>query len=292
MKVASNKLSDLYRFYVSALSAIYETGELQAIFELVCEKYLGFSKMELRQKMHEPVNQSDLLKIYDAGKALATGMPVQQVLKEAFFYDAWFDITPDVLIPRPETEELVDLVLKTDLSGYNPLTILDIGTGSGCIPVTLKKHLPAARVSAVDVSEKALQLARHNAAKHGVNVHFVKQDILANDAASALSAPFSLIVSNPPYIALQEASLMEARVLQHEPHLALFVEGPDPIMFYKRIIDLCGQSLAPGGYLFFELNPLFAFDVKNYANSVNLFNFALLMPDMSGKDRFLKAQKL
>lgn len=297
MKIASNKLSDLYKYYTSELSEIYDAGELYAIFELVCEKYLRFSKTDVWQQFETNVNQSDLILIYDAAKALKSGIPVQYILKEAFFYDAWFEVTPDVLIPRPETEELVDLIIKT-VSGSSDTascSVLDIGTGSGCIPVTLKKHLPGAKVFGVDVSEPALAVAQRNARKHQADVGFQKTDILAADPFSVFRLPFSLpfflIVSNPPYIAHSEAAQMEPRVLAHEPHLALFVEDPDPILFYKRIIDLCESALASRGYLFFELNPLFAFDVKNYADRVNLFNFAELIMDMSGKNRFLKAQK-
>lgn len=293
MKIASNKLSDLYGFYKSELSDIYDEDELYAIFEIVCEKYLKFSKTDVRQQFEANVNQSDLILIYDAAKALKTGLPVQYVLKEAFFYDSFFEVTPDVLIPRPETEELVDLVLKLNPDEHHE-SLLDIGTGSGCIPVTLKKHLRGIRAFGIDISEHALEVARRNALKHKVDVHFHKIDILDPNALpqlSTLSSQYSLIVSNPPYIAHSEAAQMEQRVLAHEPHLALFVDHEDPSIFYKRTIDLCESHLAPGGHLFFELNPLFAVDIKNYADRINLFNFAELIIDMSGKNRFLKAQK-
>lgn len=300
MKVASNKLSDLYLYYKNELSGLYDEDELYAIFEVICEKYLRFSKADVKQQFHSHLNQSDLLNIYDAAKALKKGLPVQYVLKEAFFYDLFFDVTPAVLIPRPETEELADLIIKSASIFPSPFSILDIGTGSGCIPVTLKKHLPEINAFGVDISEDALTVARKNAEKYKVAVTFQRCDILdATASASILSGlpsslspfPFSIIVSNPPYIAQSESAQMAERVLNHEPHFALFVEGNDPILFYKRIIDLCESCLESGGFLFFELNPLFAFDVKNYANTVNLFNFAELVTDMSGKNRFLKAQK-
>lgn len=295
MKIASNKLSDLYGFYKTELSGIYDADELYAIFELVCEKYLGFSKTDVKTEFESNVNQSDLLLVYDAAKALKTGLPVQYILKEAFFYDRFFEVTPDVLIPRPETEELVDLIIHDPLLFQSEtVNVLDIGTGSGCIPITLKKHLPGIHAFGIDISEKALEVARRNALKHRVDVDFQICDIIDPNAPfqhSLLTNQYAMIISNPPYIALSEAAQMEERVLKHEPHLALFVEDKDPIIFYKRIIDLCESCLAHGGHLFFELNPLFAFDVKNYANSVNLFNFAELIIDMSGKNRFLKAQR-
>lgn len=295
MKIASNKLSDLYGFYKSELSDIYDANELYAVFEIVCEKYLKFSKTDVRQQFEANVNQSDLILIYDAAKALKTGLPIQYVLKEAFFYDSFFEVTPDVLIPRPETEELVDIIIHDPtLFISKELNVLDIGTGSGCIPVTLKKYLPGIRAFGIDISEPALEVAAKNARKHEAEVHFQKIDILGQQAPSQISnlkSQFSLLISNPPYIAHSEAAQMEQRVLAHEPHLALFVKHEDPAIFYKRIIDLCESHLAPGGYLFFELNPLFAVDIKNYADRINLFNFAELIVDMSGKNRFLKAQK-
>lgn len=305
MKIASNKLSDLFGFYKTELSGMYDADELYAVFEIVCEKYLRFSKADVRQRFDSNINQSDLILIYDAAKALKTGLPVQYVLKEAFFYDSFFEVTPDVLIPRPETEELVDLIIKSISDAAHPDTLreslitnhnslLDIGTGSGCIPITLKKQLPNIQAFGIDISEPALEVAKRNARKHQADVTFQICDILDPQARShyaLFTNHYSLIVSNPPYIAHSEAAHMEQRVLAHEPHLALFVEHDDPGIFYKRIIDLCESCLAPGGYLFFELNPLFAFDIKNYADRVNLFNFAELIVDMSGKNRFLKAQK-
>jgi release factor glutamine methyltransferase len=289
MKVASNKLSDLYAFYKSELATVYEQDELMSIFELVCEKNLNFSKADVKQQFNENINQSDLLKIYDTCLELKTGIPVQYILKEAFFYDSFFEVSPAVLIPRPETEELVDIIITDSTIDIHQSKILDIGTGSGCIPITLKKHFPAATVVGIDVSEKALEVAKRNAVKHQVEVEFYKNDILMSFDIPHLS--FNLIVSNPPYVLKSEAEQMEKRVLSHEPHLALFVEDNDPIIFYKRIIDLCDILLEKNGLLFFELNPLYAQAVNDYAVASNLFIFSEILLDMSGKQRFLKAQK-
>jgi release factor glutamine methyltransferase len=293
MKVASNKLSDLYAFYKSELATIYEQDELMSIFELVCEKYLKYSKAEVKQHFTENINQSDLLKIYDTCLELKAGTPIQYILKEAYFYDSFFEVTPFVLIPRPETEELVDSVIKLNHSTFNiqQSTILDIGTGSGCIPITLKKHFPNAIVVGIDVSEQALEVAKRNAIKHLVEVEFIKLDILSAFNSSLITHRSSLIISNPPYVLKSEAEQMEKRVLSHEPHLALFVEDHDPIIFYKRIIDLCDIHLEKNGLLFFELNPLYAHAVNDYAIASNLFIFSEILLDMSGKQRFLKAQK-
>ena len=304
MKIASNKLSDVYAFYKSELVTIYEQDELLSVFELVCETYLNYSKADVKQHFNENINQSDLLKIYDTCLELKTGTPVQYILKEAFFYESFFEVTPAVLIPRPETEELVDIIIAdvrlqiVDSTINNQQsTILDIGTGSGCIPITLKKHFPTATVVGVDVSEKALEVAKRNALKHIVEVEFIKLDILtsfdiSNSLNSSIQHPtFNIIISNPPYVLKSEAGQMEKRVLSHEPHLALFVEDNDPIIFYKRIIDLCDNHLEKNGLLFFELNPLYAQAVNDYAIASNLFIFSEILLDMSGKQRFLKSQK-
>jgi release factor glutamine methyltransferase len=290
MKIATNKLSDLYKFYKNELSLIYDEGELYTIFELVSEKYLNYSKTEVKQHFDENINQSNLINIYNAGVELKKGTPIQYILKEAYFYDLIFNVSNAVLIPRPETEELVDLIIKSQITNdSNPITLLDIGTGSGCIPITLKKHLPQAKVFGIDISEQALEVAKSNAIKNDVDVEFIKEDILSNFLI--LNSNFSIIVSNPPYVLNSEAKQMDARVLEHEPHLALFVEDNDPIIFYKRIIDLCNKYLLEKGWLFFELNPMYAIDVKNYAIASKIFNFTEILNDMSGKQRFLKAQK-
>ena len=290
MKIATNKLSDLYEFYKNELSLIYDEGELCSIFELVCEKYLNYSKTEVKQYYNENINQSNLINIYNAGVELKKGTPIQYILKEAFFFDLTFNVSNAVLIPRPETEELVDIIIKQFITHNSSLlTILDIGTGSGCIPITLKTHLSQAKVFGIDISEQALEIAKSNAVKNNVNVEFIKEDILSN--LLILNSNFSIIVSNPPYVLNSEAQQMDARVLEHEPHLALFVEDNDPIIFYKRIIDLCNKYLLEKGWLFFELNPMYAIDVKNYAIASKIFNFTEILSDMSGKQRFLKAQK-
>ena len=293
MKIATNKLADLYEFYKKELVGIYDENELYSIFELVCEHYLGYTKGNTKTQFEGNLNQSDVLKIYDTGKALKTGTPIQYILGEAWFYDLKFNVTPATLIPRPETEELVDIIIKDTKAEYlnskSSYSVLDIGTGSGCIPIAIKHHIRGAKVYGMDVSEDALHVAKQNSVKNNAEVHFIKQDVLT--PFNIQNSTFNIIVSNPPYVLKSEAEKMDERVLKHEPHLALFVEDSDPIIFYKRIIDLCHSNLAPNGSLYFELNPLHSMDVKKYANESNLFNFAELIIDMSGKERFLKAQK-
>lgn len=291
MRIASNKLQDLITFYNTELSSNYEQSEINVIVQQACQHYLGFSASDITLRKNENLNQSDVLKLYDCCKDLKKNIPLQYILGEAFFYGLTFKVNSCVLIPRPETEELVELILN-DCKQLNETTldILDIGTGSGCIPVTIKNKLPEANVSAIDISEEALQVAQQNALLNKTTILFNKCDILKPDATYVLDT-YDIIVSNPPYIAKEEAAQMHERVKNNEPHLALFVENNDATLFYKRIIELCETHLNPSGTLYFELNPLFAENVKHYAQESNLFVNINLIPDLSGHIRFLKATK-
>jgi release factor glutamine methyltransferase len=289
MKIASNKLADLFNYYSLQLVDLYDKEELYAIFELVCEYYLGFNKLDVKSKLNDNINQSELINIYNTCNELKTGKPIQYILKEAYFYELRFYVNASTLIPRPETEELVYLIMKTLSNGVYGLNVVDIGTGSGCIPIALKKHFENSKFCGIDISENAIKIAGSNAILNNVDVEFFNCDIL--NTTHILNLKFDCIISNPPYVLHSEAINMEKRVLDFEPSLALFVEENDPIIFYKKIIDLCLNSLSENGFLFFELNPLFANDVMNYADSANLFKTIEVIKDMSGKQRFLKAQK-
>ena len=285
MRVAGNKLRHLLDFYHRELHGKFEKPEIDAMFALAAEKFLGITKKELHHHHDNNMNQSELLLMYDCAKDLKKDIPLQYILKEAWFYGLRLYVNNSVLIPRPETEELVDLILKDhkELS-----SLLDIGTGSGCIPLAIKKNRAHCKTFACDISEAALLVASENAAENEAEIEFVQGDILKEDILPAQK--FKVIVSNPPYIMSSEAQSMENHVLKHEPHLALFVEGTDPILFYKRIIDYCANHLEKTGCLYFELNPLTAEQVKHYAESKKLFSNIEILKDMSGKMRFLRAQ--
>ena len=289
MRIASNSLSALISFYHSELNAIYEASEIDAILNLILDHYLGFSKTDLIAKKNENLNQSDLLKLYFCCKELKNNIPVQYVLKEAWFYDLKFYVDANVLIPRPETEELLDLILKEN---KNDVSFLDIGTGSGCIPVSIKKNKENSKVYACDVSAEALNVAKKNAVINKTDITFIETDILNLEAsAKNINSTFDVIISNPPYIKASEKELMTKPVLDNEPHLALFVNGNDDIIFYKKIIDLCKEKLNTNGKLYFELNPLTAGNVLQYAQQSKSFKEVKILKDMSGKERFLKAEK-
>ena len=289
MKIASNKLIELFHYYSFQLADIYGKEELYAIFELVCEYYLGFNKLDVKTKLNDNINQSELINIYNTCNELKTGKPIQYILKEAYFYELRFYVDGFTLIPRPETEELVYLIINTLKNEARGLNIIDIGTGSGCIPITLKKQFKNSELCGVDICENAIKIAAANAKSNNVEVDFFVCDIL--NSIDIKNLKFDCIISNPPYIINSEALQMDKRVLDFEPNLALFVAEDNPIVFYKRIIDLCLNSLTEKGYLFFELNPLFANDVMMYADSSSLFKTIEIIKDMSGKQRFLKAQK-
>jgi release factor glutamine methyltransferase len=284
MRVSGNKLKHMIDFYRSELQGVYPDSEIEAMMQVAFESVLGFSKTDVLRKTEDNINQSDLLKLYDCAKDLKKHIPLQYSLGETWFYNLKFKVNKYVLIPRPETEELVELILKEN---KNVTSLLDIGTGSGCIPISLKKNLNKAEVFACDVSKNALHIAQTNAKLNSVEISFFETNILKDKIANR----FEVIVSNPPYIKETEKIQMEKNVLEHEPHLALFVEGEDAILFYKRIIDLCSTSLKEKGRLYFELNPITAREVEEYAVKSSLFESTYLIKDMSGALRFFKGIK-
>jgi release factor glutamine methyltransferase len=290
MRIPSNKISDIIYFFRRELSAVYSSDELESIIWLCFNHLFGFSKSELTLKNAETINQSDLLKLNFICKDLKTGRPVQYVWGETEFCGLNFFVDENVLIPRPETEELVELVNTQIKENYSDksCSVLDIGTGSGCIAIAVKKKNPLAKVSALDVSEGALSVARKNSVLNKTEINFIEGDIL-NAGSFTQTETFDLIVSNPPYITFGEKDSLEKNVIQFEPHLALFASENDPLIFYHAIIDYCSGALNPGGFLFFELNPAYAKEINDLLNTKN-FEAEILM-DIFGKLRFTKARK-
>jgi release factor glutamine methyltransferase len=289
MRLPNNSLSALIAFYHSELNSNYEESEIDALVDLVLEHYLNYSKTDIIVRRNENINQSDLLKLYFCCKELKNNTPIQYVLKEAWFYNLKFYVNQHVLIPRPETEELVDVILKENKEA---LSFLDIGTGSGCIPIAIKNTNNKSNVYACDISADALLVAKKNSEINEILIHLIEVDILNNKAVEEkFETTFDVIISNPPYIKFDEKDQLSKNVTDNEPHIALFVNGADDILFYKKIIDLCKQKLNSGGKLYFELNPLTAEDVLAYANNSKIFKHTELIKDMSGKLRFLRAVK-
>jgi release factor glutamine methyltransferase len=265
----------------------YGDREAANIADLVMEKITGWKKID--RIVHKHVKFSEPMEeFYDYYVAeLMKLRPVQYVLSEAWFHDLKFFVNENVLIPRPETEELVEWMLQTiKTSGNFHSSVIDIGTGSGCIPVVIKKKSPGTKVLACDISESALAVAAHNAKHHSADVTFLQLDILNRQAWAGLQQ-FNYIISNPPYIPLNEKDNMEKHVVQYEPHLALFVPENDPLVFYRAIAEFAEQMLLPGGNVFLEIHEdnstltAALFDQKSFETEIK--------QDMQGKDRMLKA---
>jgi len=286
MQVAGNAVSQILDYFTTSLRSLYAKEEIKELAYLVLSKYTGISHRKELEEGGVRLSESELIKVYDAVKRLASGEPWQYISGESYFYKHLFRVDKNVLIPRPETEELVDYIIKDSSAVYKK--VLDIGTGSGCIAISLKAEWGNdADVYACDISPSALSLAKQNAERIYAPVQFVELDIL-NQIPNHKN--FDLIVSNPPYVLESEKSSLHANVLHHEPHLALFV-AKDPILFYRRIIDLSSELLQSQGLLYFELNPLTAMEVQSYAAQCNLFSEVELMKDLSGNVRFFKARK-
>ena len=238
-------LQDFKLKMISELSSIYEMDELNSVFNLLTEDYLKIPRSKILLADEIDLNESNQCLFLNALERLKTHEPIQYVLGKTTFMDLEFKVNNSVLIPRPETEELVRLMLKEDLDGKE---ILDIGTGSGCIAISLAKNLPNAKVSALDISKDALEIAKENAKSNNVDIEFINADIFKYKSEKK----YDVIVSNPPYVLKSEKPLMKKNVLDFEPELALFVKDYDPLIYYYKIINLCMDSST--SYLFFEIN--------------------------------------
>ena len=268
------------------LTPLYDAGEAKAIVRWMLDVRYGLSMADILCDKIKELSKKDQKELEAMMLRLESGEPVQYIIGVADFFGRSFHVAPSVLIPRPETAELCNYILTCQTSEGS---ILDIGTGSGCIAITLALEMPDSQVTAWDISDDALLIAQENAKALGANVVFEKRDIL--DASLSTSQTWDVIVSNPPYIKPKERDGMEKNVLDYEPHLALFAPEQNPIIFYQRIGDYAWQSLNHGGELFFELNPLTAEDVESYLRNLG-FSDIEIRQDQFGKQRFLKAKKI
>ncbi|MCF8298313.1 MAG: peptide chain release factor N(5)-glutamine methyltransferase [Saprospiraceae bacterium] len=288
MKVRSNKIEDIIKYYKTQLTEFYDEKEAESLVKLVVRHYLNLSNTELILNYNKPVNESDMLKIHFAYRDLKAYKPIQYILGETEFYDLKFIVNDNVLIPRPETEELVDWIIKDHKNSNQTLKILDIGTGSGAIAISLKKNLPDSDVTAIDISAKALEVAKINAEKNSVEIIFEELNILGSNAYSKLSK-FDVIVSNPPYVRNSEKSKMQKNVLDYEPQNALFVEDNDPLMFYKAITNFAKTNLNQGGELYLEINEALATETVLLLKEKGFSNIELRQ-DINWKDRMVKCE--
>jgi release factor glutamine methyltransferase len=262
----------------------YDEREAENLLFMLFEAYTGIKKSAIFLNPETTVNESELLKIHFAIKELINHRPIQYILGETEFYNLKIKVNPDVLIPRPETEELVDIILK-EADSIKVNSILDIGTGSGCIPIVLKKYLPNSKVSALEISSKAIETAKQNAEIQNVKIQFQLMNFLDRKQWNNLGT-FDLIVSNPPYVSMLEKDKMGKNVLDYEPETALYVSNDDPIIFYRAISEFAVDHLSANGSMFCELNPLAALKVKDLFGNLQFRNLEI-RKDLSGRDRFL-----
>lgn len=274
-----------YRELWRTLEPLYGNGEARAITDYVLDVCFGLSKADILCGAVDEMTAEKTAELNKIFGRLTEGEPVQYVLGRAEFSGRWFNVRPGVLIPRPETEELCAWITADSKASGSP-KVLDIGTGSGCIAITLQLDMPESKVTAWDISADALDVARENAQRLGANVNFVKQDALN----AKPEGEWDVIVSNPPYICEKEKKDMAVNVLEHEPHTALFVPDADPLLFYRAITRLAVQTLNKGGRLYFEINPIYADDTCRMMRAEGM-TAVELRSDMYGKQRMAKGVK-
>ena len=281
-----------YRNIISQLSACYDPGEARAITKMVLERRFALSWTDVLCRGIETMSEKDKAELTGIIGRIADGEPVQYVLGEAEFCARIFHVEPRVLIPRIETEELITQVLTSIYGSRQPLRIMDIGTGSGCIAISIDKALEETNtdyvVDAIDISADAIRIANGNATQLGAtHTNFIKTDILNEAQTALLSTDYSVIVSNPPYICNKERAEMDSHVIDHEPHSALFVPDNDPLLFYKAITHFAKGHLLSGGKLLFEINRAYGEETADVLRSYG-FQEVAVIKDQFGNDRIVK----
>ena len=275
------RLKDIQNTFHQELDAIYLKEEVDSFFYILIESYYNVSRIQLAMNPDYEVDDCNV--ILNALDSLKREKPLQYILGETEFYGLPFKVNEHVLIPRPETEELVEWIIKhTDNDKQR--NILDIGTGSGCIAISLAKHIKKAKVYALDVSSEALKIAKINAQLNNVNIEFIEASILEQPI---INGKYDIIVSNPPYVREKEKELMKSNVLDNEPHLALFVKDENPLLFYDAISQFAINNLSKKGLLFFEINEYLGNDMIALLNHNNFSNIELKQ-DIFKKDRMIK----
>lgn len=287
-------IKDVFDDYKAGLTNLYDTHEAEAITLLAVTEITGFSKAKVKAFPEQEISEQKANSLDDTLIQLKTGKPIQYILGTTEFYGLPFKVNQSVLIPRPETEELVEwAILSVSSLKLAVGSILDIGTGSGCIAISLKKNLSQFNVTAIDISNEALQTAKQNAELNDVDVEFIQADILNYksdpDSYRDVHPKSEIILSNPPYVTLHDKTQMHTNVTAFEPHTALFVPEDDPLVFYKAIADFAALNLSPGGLLFFEINEAYGEKVVQLLNDKSFKNIEL-RKDMSGRDRMIRAQ--
>lgn len=286
------KLKELQNKYLLELSGLYEKQEINVFFFMLIELYCGVSRIDLALTPNKECSASELDKLNDALLQLTKAKPIHHIIGEKEFFGLKFLVGPEVLIPRPETEELIQWIIDDHHKNKKAIRILDIGTGSGCIAISLAKHIKNAKVTAIDVSREALKLAQENARINNVDVNFIKVDVLnfTHETEGVDLDGFDIIVSNPPYVRELEKIEIHPNVLNFDPHLALFVEDDDPLLFYNTILKLGNLIMPANGTIYFEINQYLGVEMTSAFEHFN-YNHIELRKDIFGNNRMMKGVK-
>jgi release factor glutamine methyltransferase len=286
MGVNIQTIKDIRIYLAKELEEIYQEQEISAISNIIINTVTGIKRLHQLYMPEEKVKSEHSKRILNICKELKTGKPLQYILGETIFYDCIIKVNNSTLIPRPETEELVDLIISENKNFVG--NIIDIGTGSGCIAIALAANLAGSSVAGTDISDAALLTAQENAVLNNVKVSFIKYDIFSTDSEKFEKA--DIIVSNPPYVRLSEKRYMNKNVLDFEPHLALFVDDSDPLVFYRAILKFAEKILVPNGKVYFEIN-----EVMGSLMVQLLFSYGYseikIVEDLNCKDRIIKGTK-
>ena len=276
-------LNSYKKWFNEQLQHLYDADEIKSMLTIVAYEVLGLSRVDLVLKDNERLNESQILQLDSILSQLQKEIPIQYIFEKAYFYGYEFKVSPATLIPRRETEELVEWVLsEMNRQPEKKWRVLDIGTGTGCIPISIKKEFPLAEIFAMDISTGALKIAKENAEKLNASVIFIEQNILSTTQLDS----YDIIISNPPYVRNLEKAEIKKNVLDYEPHLALFVEDNDPLIFYRKITQLAQKSLTENGLLFFEINQYLGEEMQQMVSEY--FKIIELRKDLQGNDRMMK----
>ncbi len=281
--------------FFNSLKNIQDENEIESFFFILTEYLHNLKRVDVALNPNFELSDAAIEKWNAILAELQQEKPIQYITGEAWFYGLQFEVNENTLIPRPETEELVEWILSSSIIHHpSSISILDIGTGTGCIPISLKANLPQANVSAIDVSEQALEVAKRNAASNKVDINFIQANILEVEDLSQLPTPnfqlpasIDIIVSNPPYVRNLEKEEIKKNVLDYEPHLALFIEDTDALLFYRKIAQLALKNLAPNGLLFFEINQYLGKETVELLQNLGFKNIEL-KKDIYGNDRMIR----
>ncbi|MBP6039738.1 MAG: peptide chain release factor N(5)-glutamine methyltransferase [Flavobacterium sp.] len=281
--------------FFNSLKNSQDEQEIESFFFILTEYLHNLKRVDVALNPNFELSEAEVEKWNTILAQLQQDKPIQYITGEAWFYSLKFEVNENTLIPRPETEELVEWILNSSITHHpTPNTILDIGTGTGCIPIALKVNLPQANVSAIDLSEKALEVAKRNAELNKVEINFIQANILEVEDLSQLPSSiihhpssYNIIVSNPPYVRNLEKQEIKKNVLDYEPHLALFVEDTDALLFYRKIAQLAIKNLLPNGLLFFEINQYLGKETVELLQNLGFKNIEL-KKDIYGNDRMVK----